>query len=61
MVTLSPEELTKLSNLWEHHKQRCAHKGDIHIEHSSGGGIGTVTKATCGCGEVFDITNYFDW
>jgi len=27
----------------------------------SGGGIGTVIKATCGCGKEMDVTDYYSW
>ncbi len=53
MVTLSQKEMDKLSHLWEFHSGYCSHQGDVRIEQTVGGGIGTVTKAICGCGAVF--------
>ena len=61
MVLLNPEEMTKLAHLWEFHKTGCSDHGDIKIEMLSGGGIGTVIKATCGCGKEMDVTDYFSW
>lgn len=60
-MQLNPAGLTKLSNLWDWHKRKCDHKGDAKLEQMNDGGIGTVTKLTCGCGEVFDVTDYFSW
>lgn len=60
-VVLEPKEMDKLVNLWEFHRNSCEHKGDAKIEHLSGGGIGTVTKVTCGCGKEMDVTNYLSW
>lgn len=61
MVVLSPKEMDKLANLWEFHRFECHHRGDMKIEHSSGGGIGTVTTATCGCGKQMNVTDYLSW
>ncbi len=61
MVTLSPKEMDKLSHVWEFHRAYCTHVGNVKIEHLTGGGIGTVTKATCGCGAKMDVTDYYAW
>lgn len=54
-------EVTKLSNLWDHHRRDCKHEGGVKIELASGGGIGTRTIVTCGCGKELDITDYLNW
>lgn len=61
MVTLNPKEMDKLTHLWEFHREDCSDKRDMKIEHSSGGGIGTVTMAVCGCGKEMDVTDYLSW
>ena len=61
MVVLDPKEMDKLAHLWEFHRSDCHHGGDMKIEMLSGGGIGTKTLATCGCGKEMDVTDYFSW
>jgi hypothetical protein len=60
-MTLGERELTKLANLWDFHKCDCNHRGDVTLEYRSGGGIGTVTVAICGCGKELDITDHTSW
>ena len=60
-MDLQPTELTKLSNLWDHHRHYCHDRGDVKIEYKDGGGIGTRVVATCGCGREFDCTDYSSW
>lgn len=61
MITLNLKEMDKLAHLWEFHRTDCKHDGDIKLEHLSGGGIGTVTQVTCGCGKQMDVTDYYSW
>lgn len=61
MLTLQPKEMNKLANLWDFHREDCAASGTVKIEHRSGGGIGTATVVTCGCGKEMDVTNYLSW
>ena len=61
MVLLSPKEMDKLAHLWEFHRLDCHHLGDMKIEMLSGGGIGTVVMAKCGCGREIDVTDYLSW
>ena len=61
MVLLSPNEMNELSHLWNFHRFDCHHHGDMKIEMLSGGGIGTVVMATCGCGKEMDVTDYSSW
>lgn len=60
-MNIQPKEMDKLLWLWEFHRTDCANKGDVKIEHLSGGGIGTKLQVTCGCGKPMDATDYFSW
>ena len=63
-ITISPKEMTKLTHLWEFHRNcldGCKHEGDVNIQLLPGGGIGTVVVATCGCGKKMDVTDYHSW
>ena len=64
VFNIQPEELTKLVNVWEAHRNGtfpCTNRGDAKLEYRSGGGIGTRVFAVCGCGHEFDVTNYHSW
>lgn len=61
MVLLSPKEMDKLAHLWEFHRTDCHNTGDMKVCMLSGGGIGTVIMATCGCGKEMDVTDYHSW
>jgi len=60
ILTATPQELDRLGHLWEHHRFDCHHHGNVMIEEIPGS-IGTTKKVTCGCGEVFNITDYNSW
>jgi hypothetical protein len=61
MVVLSVTEMNNLKLLWTFHRSDCHNQKDITIEMLSGGGIGSVVQATCGCGKVLDVTDYSSW
>jgi hypothetical protein len=61
MVRLSLLEMYLLNRSWMDHRTKCDHNGDVTLDHKSGGGIGTVTHLTCGCGKIMDITDYSSW
>jgi len=61
MVLLSEEEMDYLAHLWKLHKFDCHDHRNMKIEMLSGGGIGTVIMATCGCGKELDATDYSSW
>jgi len=60
-VILSPKEMDKLITLWNFHRTDCDHQGNITITLLSGGGIGTVVMARCGCTKELDVTDYSSW
>lgn len=60
-IALLPKEMDKATYLWEFHRKNCNHQGDVRIELSEGGGIGTVVKVLCACGIEMDVTDYFSW
>ena len=33
----------------------------MKIEYKSGGGVGSVVIATCGCGKEMNVTDYRSW
>jgi hypothetical protein len=61
MVMLNPKEMDALVDSWKSHRRTCEHQGDAKLEHLSGGGIGTRTQVTCGCGKKIDVTDYSSW
>jgi hypothetical protein len=60
-MLLLDSEVYKLAILWQFHRHGCKETGTVNIEQSAGGGIGTVSKLTCSCGHVIDITDYYSW
>lgn len=58
-MTLTYTEALKLKNFLQHECSRSNH--NVEINQYPGGGIGTVTEATCGCGDTEDITDYNSW
>ena len=56
-VTLNNEEVASLIRALN---TFYSYKSDVTIEHSSGGGIGTVTIVKFGLNEI-DITDYSSW
>lgn len=61
MIVLRPIEMEMLAGWYSMHNIFCHSQGDVVIEHKSGGGIGTVTVARCGCGNEINITDYESW
>jgi hypothetical protein len=60
-VVLTTIEAELLCAWYVYHRITGNCNAEVTIEHFPGGGIGTVTKAKCGCGNEIDITDYEAW
>jgi hypothetical protein len=61
VISLGPREMEILTAWYSIHNVFCHRQADVTIKQYPGGGIGTVTKARCGCGKEIDITDYESW